>query len=122
MEELKASLGISFSGLPAGPVGREEFEEIVEAAHPPVRVIQVEKLRWQYSWADGVASAEPPVTVELAEIRQPEAILSVGIEHPGLEALEKAHRLLGLEPQLRRISYLEAIAIWAAGGTIRSSG
>lgn len=121
LEELKASLGISLRGVPAGAVDREKLEEIVKAAHPPVHFVRVEKLRWQYSWDDEGACSGQPVTVELAEIRRPETITSIGIEHPGLEALEKAHRLLGLELQLRGISYLEAISIWAAGGTIRDS-
>ena len=122
LEELSVALGVSFEELPDGPVGRDTLLEIVKRAQPQPRFVFVDKSRWQHEWHGTGPARIHPVTVELASISAPERVTSIGIEHPSLDCVKSAHEAFGLERELTRISYLNAIAVWGDGGKVGGAG
>ena len=99
---------------------------VVEA----LRLVEVRKLRRTFVWDRGTV----PVLVELAEIERPERTRSVGIEDMArLQAEAPSERLMlaqrGVSEAatvfgggLRVLSYPEAVAIWARGGSVAGTG
>jgi len=113
--KLLGTLGVEGPRGTQGPLDREGLMRVLGSAIPPVRVVTVEKLRWQRQWGTDEGGG---VILELAEIRSPEPIASVALEHPDKERVAEALRILGLVPLLKPLSYVEAVDIWARGGRV----
>ena len=82
-----------------------------------VTTIAVEKSRRQYRLTLPALTAAP-VTVELVAIAAPEAVVSIGLEHPQRESVASALHELGVPGSMRSVSYLDALAVWAHGQTL----
>lgn len=82
----------------------------LQVASPELRVIEVAKQRWQHILESTL--------VEVARIRAPERITTVGLEHPDPERVRSALEELGLRTCLKTSSYLSALQVWARGGSM----
>ncbi len=118
LRKLLETLGVEGPGRPQGPLDREGLLRVLGRAIPPVRVVTVEKLRWQRQWGTDAGGG---VILELAEIRSPETITSVALEHPSKERVVEALGALGLASLLEPSSYVEAVDTWARGGRLGAS-
>jgi hypothetical protein len=121
LEKLAGALGISLGPLPASCPDRDALVRLLDAARPAVRRVSVSKTRWGRLWRGDTRGGEDEgrqVIVEIAEISSPERISSIAIEHPSRERVAAARDALGLPGGLRRLSYLDAISLWARGETI----
>jgi len=101
--------------LPAGVADPSEVVDLLGVRLPGVCTVSVTKRRWQYDWTGGASAREDAVTVEVAWITAPEEILSVALEHLDLDRVREAHDALRVEHGMRRLSYLDAVAIWGRG-------
>ncbi|MBI3267797.1 MAG: hypothetical protein HYZ53_02150 [Planctomycetes bacterium] len=113
LAQLGKDLGVSMPAALPRRVDREALLNLLQNAVPPVRRVSVRKLRVLREWED--RGMTTPVTVDTAEISEPESSFSVGLEHADRRALARCLAALGLASELRRMNYLEAIALWAEG-------
>lgn len=129
LERIATTLGARLEVVPPGPYEREATIAIFASAEPPPKIITVDKIRQTRKLlTDGAI-----VTVEIAEIRSPERVFSIGIEteplkgDPSEEDLNRtrgsvASILMTLElprAELAVMNYVEAIGVWAKRKTIR---
>jgi hypothetical protein len=119
IQQLCQELGVRPPSSLKGAVSWDEFPGLLRALEPSPRVIPVEKKRWQREYAAG--TWREPVTVEIAEIHAPEPVGSVGLEHSSPDAVARALDFLGLPGPLRRLNYLEALAVWGGGKRLAAS-
>jgi hypothetical protein len=110
--ELAAELGVPARRPAASVPNGVELVALLREAAPGVAVVEVNKERWQHEWSP--PEGGDPVLVEVAEILAPERITSVALEHPSARPVAAARDALR-PPEMRRRSYLEAVAIWARG-------
>jgi hypothetical protein len=110
------------------PVDRGSLEELLAHAAPGVQLISVEKRRQAFTTTVG----DTPVRVELADISEPEALTSIGIEDQmeldersatdaferGRDAVRTVRDDLGMGLESR--SYLDALAFWVRGARLGS--
>jgi hypothetical protein len=110
------------------PVDRGSLEDLLTHAAPGVQLVSVAKRRRAFTTAVG----DTPVRVELADITEPEALASIGIEDQlgldekspretyerGRDAVRAVRDDLGLSLESRR--YLDALAFWAQGAKLVS--
>ena len=110
------------------PVDRGSLEELLAHAAPGVQLVSVAKRRRAFTTAVG----ETPVRVELADITEPEALTSIGIEDQlgldeesskevyewGRDAVRAVRDDLGVRLESR--SYLDALAYWVRGARLVS--
>jgi len=87
-----------------------EFLDQLSKDIPDLQVFAVDKLRWQHRGPEGTAEI-----VEFAEIRAPEACVSIGIEDDDPEKIRRTLEELGLPGELRTLNYLQAIDLWGRG-------
>ena len=116
LSTLETGLGVSLTA--SSPLGREGLLALLRQAAPSVQTVRVRKVRWQREWPSVLPRGEEGVIVELADVTSPERIFSVGLEHTSRERLVEALGTLRLDLHLRRLSYVQAISIWARGGKI----
>jgi hypothetical protein len=121
------ALGVDVSPPPR-PMGRRSLLTLLREARPDLVVVAVRKTRSVHCWAAGGRE----VLVDIAVITAPERVTSVAIEdRAGLDASASAEELaaakadvlaareaLGLPGALTPASYLEAVGMWAAGGSV----
>jgi hypothetical protein len=96
----------------------------------PLRMVEVRKRRRTFVWSGGAA----PVLVELADIATPERTASLGLEdmaglsaHSAAAEVAIARRAVidaacRFGESLRRLTYPQAVATWAGGGSVTDSG
>lgn len=113
---LGKDLGVTFREACNAPVDLPGLLARLQAATPSVELVAVKKTRWQHEWP--CVDPAGAVTIELAQIHSPQAIWSVGIEHPCQEPVLAALKQLKIQSELRQLNYLEALSIWADGGVI----
>ena len=114
LSELETALGVVPGDLGAAPAAtEEELLERLERTLPEIRVVAVGKSRWLRSDPEAGGAF-----VEVAQILQPERVFSVAVEAPGGEAVREVVTRFGLREALREASYLDALAVWARGGTV----
>jgi len=114
LEEVARRLGVD--SVPVSADGIATADELLEAlcgGESQVRMIDVDKLRWQHSGVGGGAAI-----VEYAEIRAPEPIVSIGVEDEEESRVRAALEVLGLPGNLRTASYRDALDIWGRGDRI----
>lgn len=121
------ALGLELSPPPRS-MGRCSLLTLLREARPDLVVVAVRKRRSLRRWRGG----DREVLVEIAEIRSPERVTSVGIEdRAGLSGSPTAGQLdaaksdltaalqaLDLPGALAPLSYLEAVGRWAVGGKV----
>lgn len=124
---LASELGIELAA-PEMKVDRAALVRLLGEASDQVEIVKVQKARWVYRW--GAAGSD--VLVELAEIASPERTTSVGLEDQmGLserspqshidaarDAVARVRSELRLTSSLATFSYLDALAVWARGGSL----
>ncbi len=128
IRKVAGALGLG-APLPARLDDAPALESLLTRAHPGLRLVTVEKVRRGYLWGrPGL-----PVTVELAEITAPERVTSLGLEDatglsPGADreaidtarrAVEEVRDTLGIGRALRACSYVDAVAVWVEGGSLK---
>jgi len=111
---------------PIPPTDRGGLEDLLVHASPGAQLIPVTKRRQIYATAVG----QVPVRIEVAEIAEPEAVTSVGIEDQlGLlgssspESMARGRAAVSavrdeLELGLESRSYLDALGFWARGARV----
>jgi hypothetical protein len=104
------------NSLPPSVSSEAELLSLLRGAARSVRVVEVQKRRWQY---DGPPSGR--VIVELAEIHSPERTTSVGIEDEEREQVVASMAHLGLPDRQRSLSYVDALELWGRGAQIGAS-
>ena len=121
-----AAAGLDPGPAPESPVERPQLE--AHLARIGCRTIRVKKRRE----ARLFAAAQGSVVVEWAQIEQPQALDSIGLENAApaagasacssaeaVDAVAAAVAALGLHKDaLRVMSYMDAVAAWAAGGVV----
>ena len=116
VSELERALSIRLVGQQQTPVGRSELVTLLQNAHPPARILLVEKHRRLFSIP---ASSGVPAIVELTDLVRPERITTIALEHSEIEPVRQALGQLGLpDSGLHPRNYLQALSIWAAGERI----
>jgi hypothetical protein len=127
VRRLTGALGVDTSPPPR-PMGRCTLLTLLREARPGLVVVAVQKTRSIRRWTAG----DREVLVDIAEIASPERVTSVGVEDgAGLVGSASEEEMaaakldvtaalgaLGLPGTLTAASYLEAVAAWAAGGTV----
>lgn len=114
VEDVATQFGIALTALVSEPIASsEELLELLSRSTSGIRVIHVEKLRWQYRLPEPEG-----VVVELAEIRKPEQVMSLALEDPERARVRQAMKQLQLPGPLRKLNYLEAVEIWSRGGRV----
>jgi len=119
LEALELALAITLPEGQRTPVGRGELAELLKIAHPPAKILLVEKYRRFFSLPTGVGE---PVIIELTDLIRPEPINSIALEHADIDAVRQALMQLSLaESGLRPLNYLQALSIWAVDDFISGS-
>jgi hypothetical protein len=91
--------------------GETQLLDFLRRDSPAIRIVTVEKKRWQHLWSE-----KDKVTVEVAEISTPEKVTSVCVENPDGTKVTRAIDDLGLRSgQLKVLNYLRAIEVWGHG-------
>jgi hypothetical protein len=81
-----------------------------------VRVITVRKQRELHAWPP---KAKDGVTVELAEIKTPERVTSIAIEHHSMEKVIQALKYLQLpSPSMKVLNYVDCLKVWYASRNV----
>lgn len=86
---------------------------ILLQATPTIRVITVQKQRELHVWP---SNHKDGVTVELAEIKTPEKVISIGIEHRNYDKVNQALEYLQLSSSsMKVLNYVDCLKIWVEG-------
>ncbi len=116
VSELERALSIRLVGQQQTLVGRSELAALLQSAHPPARILLVEKHRRLFSLP---TSSGVPTIVELTDLVRPEHITTIALEHPDIEIIKQSLGQLGLpDSRLHPRNYLHALSVWAAGKRI----
>jgi len=113
--DVARALGVPLSGgEPTQAIASEHvLLALLERDASGVRVIEIEKQRWQHEGPPGASAI-----VEYASILRPQAVVSVGVEDEDRERVLTTLRALGLPGALRTANYLDVLAIWGRGDSI----
>lgn len=113
-DEVARALGVEDVSAPSEEIATAtDLVDALRGGASQVRLIDVDKLRWQHAGPEGGAAI-----IEYAEIRAPETIVSIGVEDEDEGKIRATLETLGLPGGLRTASYLDALDIWAAGGRL----
>jgi hypothetical protein len=88
----------------------DNFMTILLQATPTIRVITVQKQRELHVWP---SNHKDGVIVELAEIKTPEKVISIGIEHQNYGTVNQALEYLQLSSySMKVLNYVDCLKIW----------
>jgi len=88
----------------------QQLISILSKVTPSIQVINVQKRRELHVWPSDDRNG---ATIELTEIRIPEKVMTISIEHQDLEKVTKALEYLQLTSQsMRVLSYVDCLRIW----------
>ena len=125
---LGPTLHMKFPAIPSGPINAQTIRALFCAATPAATPVLVKKHRRTRRWT----GSGQPVLVEIAEIAEPEGVVSVSLEsdsdltNAGLNELahSKDSVLAALDvlklrqEKLSVMSYLDALQLWANKDTV----
>lgn len=129
LKKLADALNITLPTIPQGPFDRGKTLDLLKRAHPMPQVVEIRKRRQTRVWRDSRAQ----VLVEIAEVTSPQTVFSVGLENDGdlqadatreqiaaaKDSIVAAKNFLKTDQEsLRSMSYLQALEIWARGGSL----
>ncbi len=115
LRQVEALLNVRLPAIPARPIDRDAFLELIARAQPPVHRVTVIKQRRLSRWR---AVSGEEIIVEWTHILQPRAEETVAMEHESLAALQQAHaRIAPRLAGLLAMNYLQAIGRWLSEGS-----